>query len=400
MKFPALMLLLFTFSLTAFCQETVGELIWHSDTSRFTRIRGLPGTSTERLTQMPVATFDTAKTREFAYSLSVGWDRRTLLCCVTAVNDSVFVGIDWNLDAAIQASEVYRYSAGQFKSEDLVINFSIKVPNYEETFFALASFKKTSLELTSLDSTLKLNPLYLQSKHYLRSSFILDGETYHVVAMNVSPTIGLSADFQYLITEAKVEDSAFLKIMRWQQDNDTILINADKAIVARRKSETKIGFDVFRYKGAMGTFLGAKMPTITARSLAGAVLQLPTQQPGKLHLIEFWGTWCGPCVALYPRLDSLLASNTSLLAYTGVPAKDKQVKVSNYVKKKRRIQQQVFEPDANSALVRRFKIHAFPSFLLVDDNGVIVVRGEGTQGFNQVVAKVREMKSKSETPAK
>jgi thiol-disulfide isomerase/thioredoxin len=376
----------------ALSQPYPNELIWQSDTSRFTRIRCLPGTSTERLTQMPVATFDTAKSRQFAYSLRIGLDRRTLLCCVTAVNDSVFVGIDLNLDAVIQASEVYRYSAGQFKSEDLVINFAIKVPNYEETFFALASFKKTSLKRNFPDSTLNLNPLYLQAKHYQRSSFVLDGETYHAVAMNLYPTIGLSADFQYLITKARVEDSSFLKILKWSQDNDTILLNAEKAIVARRKSETKIGFDVFKYQGVMGTFLGAKMPTITAKSVAGSMLQLPTRQPGKLHLIEFWGTWCGPCVALYPRLDSLLASNSNLVTYTGVAGNDDKAKVLRYVRKKPRIHSQIFEPDANRSIISLFKIQAFPSFILVDDTGTIVVRGEGASGFDQVLEKMTILK--------
>jgi thiol-disulfide isomerase/thioredoxin len=375
-----------------FAQNSIGDLKWHDDTSRFTRIRGLPGASTERLKKMPEVTFDSAKTSEFAYSFKVGLERRILKCCITAGKDSVFVGIDRNLDAVIQTNEVFRYTILQFISEDLVINFSIEVPNCNETFFALASFKKTSLKINFPDTTVNLNPLYLQSKHYLRSSFVLDGERYHVVAMNMFPTIGLSADFQYLITSEKVEDSAFLKILKWSQDNDTILLNAEQAIVARRKSETKIGFDVFRYQGVMGTFLGAKIPTITANSVAGSVLQLPTQQPGKLHLIEFWGTWCGPCVALYPRLDSLLASNPNLVTYTGIAGNDEKAKVMRYVRKKPRIHSQIFEPDANRSIISLFKIQAFPSFILVDDTGTIVVRGEGAGGFDQVLEKMTTLK--------
>jgi thiol-disulfide isomerase/thioredoxin len=373
-------------------QSSSAELIWQKDTSSFTRIRGLPGISTERLRQMPADIFDSTKTSQFAYRLGFGGDRITLKCCITAFGDTVSLGIDQNLDSVIQPSEIRHFSKAQFTNDDLEVIFSLQIPNHDETFCRLGSFKKTSLKFSTQDSTINLNPLYLQTKHYLRTTLSVDGEGYHVVAMNMFPTIGLSADFQYLITKAKVEDSAFLKILKWSQDNDTILINADKAIVARRKSETKIGFDVFRYQGVMGTFLGAKIPTITANRVAGSVLQLPTQQPGKLHLIEFWGTWCGPCVALYPRLDSLLASNPNLVTYTGIAGNDEKAKVMRYVRKKPRIHSQIFEPDANRSIISLFKIQAFPSFILVDDTGTIVVRGEGAGGFDQVLEKMTTLK--------
>ena len=391
--------LYFFFNLLCTCifsQASIDELTWLSDTSKFTKNRGLPGITTEHLKEMPFAIFDSAKTREFAYRLGVGLDRRILLCCITAHNDSIFVGIDRNIDTVIQASEIYGYSAQQFKSEDLVINFSIKVPSYEETYCSLASFKKTSLKLNFSDSILNLNPLYLQTKHYMRCTFIVDGVIYHVVAMNLYPTIGLSADFQYLITKAKVEDSSFLKILKWSQDNDTILVNAEQVIVARRKSETELGFDLIKYKGLYGSFVGAKMPTITAKSVDGSVLQIPMNQPGKLNLIEFWGTWCGPCIALYPRFDSLLVSNSNFLTYTGVASNEDKAKVVHYIQKKHTIQRQIFESDANRSIISIFKIQAFPSFLLVDEKGIIVLKGEGMEGFNQVLAKVEEVKSKSQ----
>ncbi|MGX9121061.1 TlpA disulfide reductase family protein, partial [Mesorhizobium sp. BHbsci] len=28
-------------------------------------------------------------------------------------------------------------------------------------------------------------------------------------------------------------------------------------------------------------------------------------QPGKLYIVEFWATWCGPCVSAMPHLAEL-----------------------------------------------------------------------------------------------
>lgn len=59
-------------------------------------------------------------------------------------------------------------------------------------------------------------------------------------------------------------------------------------------------------------------------------------EPGKLYVLECWATWCGPCIAAIPHVDSLYdAYETKGLRVIGVNVfEDGKEKVEAFVKKK------------------------------------------------------------------
>lgn len=53
---------------------------------------------------------------------------------------------------------------------------------------------------------------------------------------------------------------------------------------------------------------GQPIPTLTLPDLAGEPATLPADYAGRPLLINFWASWCGPCIEEMPELDRFAAS--------------------------------------------------------------------------------------------
>lgn len=107
----------------------------------------------------------------------------------------------------------------------------------------------------------------------------------------------------------------------------------------------------------------------------------------QLTLLEFWGTWCPPCKELYGSLDSLLNAYQSVIHYQGIAFDKKDDVVRKYVANKPAIANQIFvdmtkQDEEADDLVKRFKVTNYPTFILIDQSGKILLREIGKEGFS------------------
>lgn len=95
---------------------------------------------------------------------------------------------------------------------------------------------------------------------------------------------------------------------------------------------------------------------------------------GKFILIDFWATWCAPCVANIPELNEIHEKFKDKVAVIGVSAEDEGA-VRGFTE--RNIEYFV-AVDTQSQMKRQLGIHYIPYVIVVDPKGII--RWEGHPG--------------------
>jgi thiol-disulfide isomerase/thioredoxin len=101
--------------------------------------------------------------------------------------------------------------------------------------------------------------------------------------------------------------------------------------------------------------------------------------------LDFWGTWCGPCIELSPSIKKLHEKYNGQMQFISIAADNDSSKVLNYIKKNKMDWIQIYQsqfgmPDERQVL-DRFQISAYPTFIIIDKSGKVVFRDIGTKGF-------------------
>ncbi|MBT8285940.1 MAG: TlpA family protein disulfide reductase [Flavobacteriaceae bacterium] len=99
---------------------------------------------------------------------------------------------------------------------------------------------------------------------------------------------------------------------------------------------------------------------------------------GEVILINFWATWCGPCIKELPSLQQLHSSYNEKVVFLFV-AKDKEKNVQNFINKRDYDLPIYFE----SGLTPKLFYHpTIPSTFIIGKDGVIEMAKTGAYNWN------------------
>lgn len=122
-------------------------------------------------------------------------------------------------------------------------------------------------------------------------------------------------------------------------------------------------------KGRYTTKLGQKIPPLISKTINGQPFLLG-ETKGKYLLLDFWGSWCTPCIAEMPELKKFQQKYQNKVELIGLVCKDTKEKALTAIKKHALNWAHLYsETDEFGSL---FGVTAYPTKILLDPNGVVV----------------------------
>lgn len=100
------------------------------------------------------------------------------------------------------------------------------------------------------------------------------------------------------------------------------------------------------------------------------------QWKGKFYLIDFWGSWCMPCIADFPYLKALKSKFPERLQVLGI-ASDREEAWRPAIDQHGLDWQHILIGSGDQDFATRLNVTGYPTKILVDPDGMIVYRGSG-----------------------
>jgi len=109
---------------------------------------------------------------------------------------------------------------------------------------------------------------------------------------------------------------------------------------------------------------------------------------GKYLLIDFWGTWCGPCKEILPEIKKMANNYQSRNFKVLSIANDNNVNiVKKFIQSEGMLWDHHFVPFENvgeKSIISEYKIQSYPTTILIDPTGKILFRASSTHEFETI----------------
>ena len=122
--------------------------------------------------------------------------------------------------------------------------------------------------------------------------------------------------------------------------------------------------------------------------------QVTTEQmKGKIVVVDFYATWCGPCMAAIPHNNELLKKYKDQgLLLVGVCTSNRgQEKMDQTAKDRKMEYPTARDPDLKSE--QAWAVHYYPTYAVIDRKGIVRAIGLKPDNVEKVVKKLLEEKA-------
>ena len=120
--------------------------------------------------------------------------------------------------------------------------------------------------------------------------------------------------------------------------------------------------------------VGKPAPNFVLRDLDGNVVSLEALR-GKPVLINFWATWCQPCIVEHPVLQAGARRYKDRVHFLGVIYQDETEAIEQFIRERGSWGPSLVDPEVKVGIA--YGVYGAPETFFVDKNGVIVEKVTG-----------------------
>ncbi len=137
----------------------------------------------------------------------------------------------------------------------------------------------------------------------------------------------------------------------------------------------------------IGIQVGMQAPDFTLRTLIGESFNLQEQR-GKPVFLNFWGTWCGPCIAEMPDIQKLQNTMSGSIHIVGIGVGDTRSQELRFITQYGYTW--TFVLDSTGEARNAYEVSAYPTSVFLNAKGEIVSKFVGTRNYETFLEATRQ----------
>jgi len=147
--------------------------------------------------------------------------------------------------------------------------------------------------------------------------------------------------------------------------------------------------------GAAGSLVGKPAPEFTAETVGGEGPKTVKEAAGRVTVIDFWATFCGPCKKSFPKYQALVDEFGGDLAIIGVSVDEAEnadkAKLEKFVSETGVKFGIVW--DKSQSVVKTYGVEKMPTSFIIDKTGVIrhIHAGYGEGEEEKIAEEIRAL---------
>lgn len=130
--------------------------------------------------------------------------------------------------------------------------------------------------------------------------------------------------------------------------------------------------------GWNNTQMGSNAPNFEHYSNLNKPFELKNLK-GKYVILDFWGSWCGPCMSGMPKMKEYYEKHKDKLEFVGIACNDKKENWEKAIKDNHLNWTQLLNDESNNDISALYGVTSYPTKFIIDKDGKIIDKYTGEE---------------------